>query len=350
MQNKPQSPMGENFELQATLGGRCQKAVVTEIAGSLRALEVDGVALLQDYPAQSGAPSCAGWVLVPWPNRVADGQWTYDGVPQQLEITEPGHGNALHGLLTRAAYSVAHRTEDSITLAADVTAEPGYPFELATAVRYQLVRDGLLVTHSLTNTGSRAAPAAAGAHPYLRLGSVPTEDLTLVINADTHIEVNERLNPTGAATAVRGTRHDFRAGQRVGAVSLDDAWGDVCREPDGSSLHYLEAPGRQPGAAVHGRVLRLCPGLHHPDLPHGGWPGDGGGTGTDDGTRRRLQQRRGAALAGSRRDMGPQLGHPPPPPQLSPQLGVLPAVLRAQNGPCCQSDGSRRQRPFRRRS
>jgi aldose 1-epimerase len=242
MQNKPQSPMGENFELQATLGGRCQKAVVTEIAGSLRALEVDGVALLQDYPAQSGAPSCAGWVLVPWPNRVADGQWTYDGVPQQLEITEPGHGNALHGLLTRAAYSVAHRTEDSITLAADVTAEPGYPFELATAVRYRLVRDGLLVTHSLTNTGSRAAPAAAGAHPYLRLGSIPTEDLTLVINADTHIEVNERLNPTGAATDVRGTRHDFRAGQRVGAVSLDDAWGNVCREPDGSSLHYLEAP------------------------------------------------------------------------------------------------------------
>ena len=242
VQNRPTSPMGEHYELRATLGGRRQRAVVTEIAASLRALEIDGIALLQDYPAASAPPSCAGWVLVPWPNRVADGKWTYDGVPQQLDITEPANGNALHGLLSGASYSVAGRTADSITLAADVDSAPGYPFELATTVRYQLTEDGLLVTHSLTNTGSRSAPAAVGAHPFLKLGAVPTEDLTLFINADTHIEVDERLNPTGATTAVSGTRHDFRAGQRVGAVSLDDAWSDVRREPDGSSLHYLEAP------------------------------------------------------------------------------------------------------------
>ncbi|BCW72767.1 aldose 1-epimerase family protein [Arthrobacter sp. NicSoilB8] len=242
LQDQSISPMGENFELHATLGGRRQRAVVTEIAASLRALEIDGIALLQDYPAESGPPSCAGWVLVPWPNRVADGQWTYDGDPQQLDITEPGNGNALHGLLFDASYTVTHRTPDSITLAADVTPARGYPFELATAVRYQLTEDGLRVTHSLTNTGSRAAPAAVGAHPFLKLGAVPTEDLTLVINADTHIEVDNRLNPTGATADVHGTRHDFRTGQRVGAVALDDAWSNVRREPDGSSLHYLQAP------------------------------------------------------------------------------------------------------------
>jgi aldose 1-epimerase len=241
-QNPAISPMGENYELRAVLGGRRQRAVVTEIAASLRALEVDGIALLQDYPAAAAPPSCAGWVLVPWPNRVADGTWTYDGVLQQLEITEPANGNALHGLLSGASYSVARRTADSITLAADVTPAPGYPFELATTVRYQLTEDGLVVTHGLTNKGSRSAPVAVGAHPFLKLGTVPTEDLKLFINADTHIEVDERLNPTGATTAVRGTRHYFRAGQRVGAVVLDDAWGDVSREPDGSSLHYLEAP------------------------------------------------------------------------------------------------------------
>lgn len=242
VQNQSMSPMGEHFEIRATLGGRSQKVLVTEIAASLRALEIDGVALLQDYPAQSGPPSCAGWVLVPWPNRVADGKWAYDGVEQQLEITEPGNGNALHGLLSGASYAVAQRTADSITLAADVTAEPGYPFELATAVCYQLMEDGLRVTHSLTNRGRRDAPVALGAHPFLRLGTVPTEDLTLVIDAGTHIEVDDRLNPTGATTAVHGTRHDFRTGQRVGAVALDDAWGNVGRKPDGSSLHYLEAP------------------------------------------------------------------------------------------------------------
>jgi len=238
--------MGEHYELQGMLDGRSQKAVVTEIAASLRALEIDGVALLQDYPAQSAPPSCAGWVLVPWPNRVADGQWTYDGVPQQLEITEPGNGNALHGLLSGASYRVVHRTAASITLAADITSAPGYPFQLATSVGYQLTADGLLVTHSLTNTDSRGAPVAVGAHPFLRVGAVPTEDLKLVINAGAHLEVNDRLNPTGATTAVHGTKHDFRAGQLIREVALDDAWSGVLREPDGSSLHYLEAPdGRQ---------------------------------------------------------------------------------------------------------
>lgn len=56
-----------------------------------------------------------------------------------------------------------HRDPDSITLAANVSARQGYPFDLATAVRYQLTEDRLLVTHSLTNAGTRAAPATVGA-------------------------------------------------------------------------------------------------------------------------------------------------------------------------------------------
>ncbi len=236
------SPMGKHFELKASIGGRIQRAVVTEIAASLRELDVDGVALVQDYPADAQPPWCAGWVLVPWPNRVAGGTWSYDGAAQQLDITEPDKGNALHGLLTRTPYGVGAHTTDSITLDAGISPQPGYPFELSTSVHYQLVEDGLLVTHRLENTGHRSAPVALGAHPFLRLGSVPTDELTLYINAATHIEVDERLNPSGITTDVAGTRNDFRAGQLVGVVDLDDAWSDVRREEDGSSLHYLEAP------------------------------------------------------------------------------------------------------------
>lgn len=234
--------MGEHFELTASIGGRQQRAVVTEVAASLRELNVDGVALIQDYPVDAQPPWCSGWVLVPWPNRVAGGTWSYEGVAQQLDITEPANGNALHGLLTHTRYGVSARTEDSITLDAGISPQAGYPFELATSVRYQLAEDGLRVTHRLENTGPRSAPVAVGAHPFFRLGNVPTEELKLYINADTHIEVDERLNPSGITTDVTGTRNDFRAGQLVGAVDLDDAWADVRREADGSSLHYLEAP------------------------------------------------------------------------------------------------------------
>ena len=72
VQNQSMSPMGEHFEIRATLGGRSQKVLVTEIAASLRALEIDGVALLQDYPAQSGPPSCAGATSVQAPVKKED--------------------------------------------------------------------------------------------------------------------------------------------------------------------------------------------------------------------------------------------------------------------------------------
>lgn len=236
------SPMGEFFDLKATIGGRHQHAVVTEIAASLRSLSVDGVDLIQEYPPGARPPFCAGWVLVPWPNRVADGLWSYEGVPQQLEITEPGGSNALHGLLTESPYRIAARTPGAITLAARIRAQTGYPFDLETSVHYELTADGIRVSHTIRNAGARSAPVGVGAHPFLRLGSVPSENLSLFIDADTHIEIDDRLIPTGITTEVTGTRHDFRSGQLLRDVALDDAWADVRSSGSGGSTHFLEAP------------------------------------------------------------------------------------------------------------
>ena len=98
------------------------------------------------------------------------------------------------------------------------------------------------VTHRLTNTGRRRAPVAVGTHPYLCLGEVPAEELKLVINADSHLEVDGLLIPTGEITAVGGTPRDYRAGQVLGPVALDDVWTDLHRNAEGGSVHYLEAP------------------------------------------------------------------------------------------------------------
>ncbi|MBP2386513.1 aldose 1-epimerase family protein [Paeniglutamicibacter kerguelensis] len=234
--------MGECFELEAGIGGRSQRATVTETGGTLRALSVDGISLVQDYPADSAAPFSAGWNLVPWPNRVAGGTWTHEGTTQRLPINEPERGHALHGLLADAAYRLVEQTPASLTLAADLRPQEGYPFELSTSVRYELHQDGLRVTHRLTNIGQRKAPVAVGTHPYLRLGEVPTEELKLVINADSHLEVDGVLIPTGEITAVHGTPRDYRAGQILGPMALDDVWTDFQRDVDGGSVHYLEAP------------------------------------------------------------------------------------------------------------
>ena len=234
--------MGERFELSGTIDGNSQRAVVNQVGASLRRLVVNGVELVQDYPQEITAPSAAGIVLVPWPNRVAGGAWTYRGNDEQLAITEPGRGNAIHGLLRHHSYRQIERTEGSVLLAADISPAPGYPFELATSVHYELVATGLQVTHKLENVGDRRTPAAMGAHPYLRLGNTPASELKLIVNAERHLEVDGSMIPTGEQVPVTGTRLDYRDGRLLNDDSLDDTWTGMRFEADGSSKHCLQAP------------------------------------------------------------------------------------------------------------
>lgn len=234
------TPTGEQYALAFEGGGRQSRAIITEVAAGIRALEVDGVALVETYAETSVPPYGSGIVLVPWPNRVEDGEWMLEGETQHLDITEPKKHNAIHGLLRYTAYRVAARDESSIMLTATVFPQHGYPFQLDTSVRYELGPDGLTVTHTVTNVGVRTAPVAIGAHPYLCLGDEPLEQLTLTLGAATHIAVDDRLNPTGE-TDVAGTAFDLRGGVLVNDVTLDDGFGGV---PPGASHRLSHDDGR----------------------------------------------------------------------------------------------------------
>ncbi|CAN3128322.1 Aldose 1-epimerase [Mycobacterium sp. smrl_JER01] len=243
------STCGDEYEL--TLPGREPvRAVITEVGAGLRELWVGGVALTPGYRTTTPRPFFSGVVLAPWPNRVRDGRWQLDGVPQQLDITEPEHGNALHGLLCFTAYRPTEISAAAVTLGARIHPQHGYPFSLRTRVRYALTDCGLSVTHTVGNLGSTPAPVAVGAHPFLGIGGVPTEDLVLTVAADRHIDVDARLNPIGT-TAVAGTRWDLRRGRRVAELDLDDSWTGV-RTVGGVSTHTLRAPD--------GRSVSLCAG------------------------------------------------------------------------------------------
>jgi aldose 1-epimerase len=228
------SPTGTQYEL--VLGAN--RAVVTQVAAALRQLQVDGVHLVQPYPATSVAPFGAGITLAPWPNRVRDGLWQWNGEPQQLDLTEPELSNALHGLLRDRPYDLVERTESSVMLAATIFPTRGYPFEVATSVRFDLTADGITVTHSLRTIGDTAAPLAVGSHPYVRLGDVPLDDLTVSVPARSHFEVDARLNPV-AESPVDGTRFDLRDGVPVRGLALDDGFGDL---PAGVNVSRVTAP------------------------------------------------------------------------------------------------------------
>jgi aldose 1-epimerase len=245
------APTGTQYVISRATPAGPAEAVITQVAASLRSFTIGGTALTEPYDVDSTPPFGDGIVLVPWPNRVEDGAWELDGVAQQLDITEPARGNALHGLLRYAPYTLipepAGADSSAVTLGATVFPQHGYPFLLETTVRYELVEDGITVTHTIRNDGALPAPVAVGTHPFLRIGDVPTEELTLTLNAATRFVVDARLNPT-AEIPVDGTDYDLRHGLVIGDRFFDDAFGGV-EHTAGVARHRLTAPD--------GRTLEL---------------------------------------------------------------------------------------------
>lgn len=238
---------GTQFQItRNTPGGRAE-ARIASLAGALRSYSVGGTDFVETYPDADLPPSACGILLAPWPNRVAGGKWLLDGRVQQLDITEPSRGNASHGLLRNTGYVRAdpadagsHLPGSSVTLKAEIFPQHGYPFHLVHQVTYSLDDDGgLRVRQGLTNVGGSRAPFALGAHPFLRIGAVPVEDLTLTVSGNTRLTADERLIPSGREPA--DGPNDLRAGRRISELELDAAFTGLELE-DGEFRHRLEAP------------------------------------------------------------------------------------------------------------
>ena len=240
----PIEPTGTQYTI--TRGNA--SATIAQVAAALRKFTVGGVELVQSYPDGMLTPFASGIILMPWPNRVADGVWTLNGATQQLDITEPARHTALHGLLRYVGYDLIEHTESSVTLGATVFPQHGYPFHLETSVTYELVDGGLSVTHDVRNLSTAAAPVSSGAHPFLTIGDVPAEELVLTVHASTHFDVDDRLLPLGELP-VDGTKYDLRQGVRLGGLELDTAFGGVItvdgvaaslRAPDGREVQLVQ--------------------------------------------------------------------------------------------------------------
>lgn len=231
-------PTGEQHLLRSA-DGRAT-AEITQVGASLRAFAVDGVDLVPRYPLELPTPAGSGIVLVPWPNRVRDGKWTQRGETRQLSLSEPALGNASHGLLRFASYAVVARDAASVTLAAAVVPQTGYPFHLGTTVEYAVEGARLEVTHAVTNLGAEEAPVALGTHPYVCIGDVATGELVLTSSGSTRFVVDDRKLPVGEEPVDAAT--DLRAGRRVGDLSLDTAFGGLHRAEDGLVRTTLSAP------------------------------------------------------------------------------------------------------------
>jgi aldose 1-epimerase len=66
-------------------------------------------------------------VLIPWPNRLQDGSYEFDGLRHQLSLNEPERRNTIHGLVRWLAWTATQRDPHRVVMEHVLPPQPGYP-------------------------------------------------------------------------------------------------------------------------------------------------------------------------------------------------------------------------------
>jgi aldose 1-epimerase len=209
-----------------------QSAVVVEVGGTLRGYSAGDVAVLDGFEVDELSPASAGQILAPWPNRVRDGQYTFEEQKYQLSLTEPARNNAIHGLVNWSRWTLVEQSASAVTLEFELPAQIGYPWWLTLRTTWSVSAAGLRCDQEVVNNSASNAPWGYSVHPYVQLAGVGVNDTLLHVPGRKRIVADSRLLPIGA-NAVAGTEYDFTEPRKIGDLVLDTTFGDITHDAEG---------------------------------------------------------------------------------------------------------------------
>lgn len=237
-----QSRSGEQFVI-ATNG---MSATITETGATLRSFVHANEQIVWGFGEDELSGGGRGQVLAPWPNRLQDGTYRFDGVEAIAAIDEPSTRCALHGLVRWLSWQAISQSSSRVSLRCPIAPQPGYPFCLSLELDYELVDDGLQVTTRARNVDDRRIPFAIGFHPYL-LGSEGSIDHALLslpagkrLRLDTlGLPYANQTEPTNEALSSSGGLH--LSGQR-----FDDCFTALDTEHDRWRAKFFPSSDQRP--------------------------------------------------------------------------------------------------------
>jgi aldose 1-epimerase len=240
------SPTGQQWRI----GHGDHDVVVCEVGATLRSYNLGSTPVIDGFGPNEWSHSGQGQVLAPWPNRLADGRYEFNGVQAQAALDEPELRNAIHGLVRWLPWTLQTRHQNQLSLRLQLHPSPGYPFSLLLEMEYHVGRRGLSVTTTAHSTDGGPIPFGLGFHPYLRAGLEEIDEAILQLPAHHTVDLDGRGVPTGGLTAVEGTDRDFTAARAVGATVLDTAFTTLDRDSDGRAWASLDDPAGTAGVAL----------------------------------------------------------------------------------------------------
>lgn len=164
------------MDMQQTSGtvilerGNYRLQVDTALGGRLLSLDwrqPDGswTALLEPVEPDNYAFNAGCFVMAPFANRLADGQFIFEGELVQFPINEPANHNAIHGLSRLSKGEIISQTRASLICKYPVhDAASGYLYDLIQSL--QIDETGVNYGLEITHFGAKPRPYGIGLHPW----------------------------------------------------------------------------------------------------------------------------------------------------------------------------------------
>lgn len=218
--------------------------------GEVELLYADPQFLSGSSPTRTGIP-----ILFPFPNRIRDGKFTWDGKAYELPINDPAKKNAIHGFACRRPWRVVDSGVDSASAwvtgefhglrdAADCRAL--WPTDYRLRITFRLLMGRLRIEIALHNPDLTPLPFGIGFHHYFAVGD--RQDCTVEVPARDFWELNDCL-PTGKRWTVTAPR-DLRSPQPFPKLTLDDVLTSLPERADADGLCPRGVIRRSPNVTV----------------------------------------------------------------------------------------------------
>ncbi|WP_053990924.1 aldose 1-epimerase [Mangrovimonas sp. TPBH4] len=148
--------------------------------GTLDVLELEGAKIISN----EGALPFASSVLFPFANRIAKGQYTFEGETYQLKKGGVDPNNAIHGLIYDKEFEVVNQevTSEKATVkmrCEQAAPQEGFPFLYAVELTYAVSNTELTLTIDVENIGTQAFPFTLGWHPYFESSNLGESQLLM---------------------------------------------------------------------------------------------------------------------------------------------------------------------------
>jgi aldose 1-epimerase len=166
--------------------------------------------------------------LFPFPSRIEDGKYSFNGQDYQLDINDTSYNNAIHGLIYNKPFKLKNKLVSNSKAKLKLNYKykgdfKGFPFPYKLSLIYIFSEENVKVKFNIENTGATEFPFGIGWHPYFK--TTDLSNSTLNFNGKSEWILNDRLLP------LKETNLSLQTPIKIEETELDNCF--VTNEPKG---------------------------------------------------------------------------------------------------------------------